>query len=268
MVDPKAQPKTEYQNKTSPILETQVFSGGYVDWRGSDDVAAQPTRESDFDDIIFFLKQTGVKEIQVDNLHMIATKLVNAHHMLLIEYLGFVLQRIESFLEQRKDNDEHRREVIDNWPEAWHWNRKMVEYRHDIDMAVAESKNFQQRDSERPSDWANDSEYLQRQISDSKERMNAVLASIAGLNAYFEGKRATNINRTIEALTALGVLFLPLSFTAALFSMNEKYLPGGPLRWVYPVLAIPILGLLSCGVWMWVYRKNLKCERRKEEDLE
>jgi len=54
----------------------------------------------------------------------------------------------------------------------------------------------------------------------------------------------------VGVLAGLGTLFLPLSFTSALFSMGERYGPGGAEFRIYWAVAVPLLALL-CTLVVW-----------------
>ena len=64
-----------------------------------------------------------------------------------------------------------------------------------------------------------------------------------------ESRRALLETANVTRLTVLAIIFVPLSYVATVFSMSEKYGPGGPNFWVYFAVAVPItlLVLLLAG---------------------
>ena len=66
-------------------------------------------------------------------------------------------------------------------------------------------------------------------------------------------------------LTALAVIFIPLSYVAALFSMADAFAPGGQLFWVYFVTAVPLavgVGVVAKVDVVAVVRKSWESVRR------
>lgn len=45
----------------------------------------------------------------------------------------------------------------------------------------------------------------------------------------------------------VGLVFIPLAYTSALFSMSDEYRPGGRSFWVYWATAVPCV-VVVCGV--------------------
>lgn len=61
--------------------------------------------------------------------------------------------------------------------------------------------------------------------------------------------------RSLSRITVLTMFFIPLSTVASIFSMGGGFLPGETKAWVFWVVAIPVLALLSCLYW---YRSLVK----------
>ena len=51
----------------------------------------------------------------------------------------------------------------------------------------------------------------------------------------------------MKVLTVLGLVFIPLAFTCGLLSMNDRYLPGTGLFWIYWAVALPLIILVFSG---------------------
>lgn len=56
------------------------------------------------------------------------------------------------------------------------------------------------------------------------------------LDARESGRQAANVT----TLTYIALVFVPLSWTAGLFSMSDRFLPGGEKFWVYVSTAFPL----------------------------
>lgn len=62
-----------------------------------------------------------------------------------------------------------------------------------------------------------------------------------------EAKRSVREAKNMKALTFVAMVFVPLAFTCALFSMNDKYNPGGADFWVFFAVSIPLVALVFVG---------------------
>ena len=107
---------------------------------------------------------------------------------------------------------------------------------------------------------AKDFHVIQRKLLSLKNRSNNMLASFTGLagilgnrQALKEANRSLHEARSVKILTFLGMIFLPLSLTSGLLSMNGEYNPGASQFWIYFAIAIP-LTLCVFGVVFLVNR--------------
>lgn len=74
------------------------------------------------------------------------------------------------------------------------------------------------------------------QYGQSLERIIPVAASMALLFHY---QRSATEATFIKRLTCAALVFVPLSWVAALFSMTDDFAPGQPKFWVYFVVSLP-----------------------------
>ena len=74
-----------------------------------------------------------------------------------------------------------------------------------------------------------------------KKQAESLVSSFTGLAGIVGNRQSLNEARSVRFLTALGMAFLPLSFTSGLYSMTAPYLPGASKFWVYSVVSIPLL---------------------------
>ena len=95
------------------------------------------------------------------------------------------------------------------------------------------------------------------------QRFNAKVESLTSVVTGILTVRQADISqkeaKLVSKLTFVALVFIPLSFTASIFSMGGDFLPGSSLFWVYFAAAVPItvivvaLGCLLRGKrWIWV----------------
>lgn len=78
-----------------------------------------------------------------------------------------------------------------------------------------------------------------------KDRFTAIIDVAVGTLSFIQGQLAAEETETSlkeatlsRKLTFLGLIFVPIAFSASLFSMAGNYQPGGSLFWVYLVVAV------------------------------
>ena len=90
-------------------------------------------------------------------------------------------------------------------------------------------------------------------VMDHTELMQGTLDALATSYMQYvtiEEAHVSNENaRSLSRITVLTMFFIPLSTVASIFSMGGGFLPGETQSWVFWVVAIPILALLSCCYW-------------------
>jgi len=86
----------------------------------------------------------------------------------------------------------------------------------------------------------------QRSFDIAKASRDAMKASLDAAKASANAATASLAEeKAVRALTIVGMLYLPLEFTAGLFSMGQDYGPGQSRFWVYWVVAVPSVCLAS-----------------------
>jgi Mg2+ and Co2+ transporter CorA len=148
----------------------------------------------------------------------------------------------------------------EQWSDVQAWERRLAEYQDDLEgimlqIGIPLMHSPDSAHLESSSDARADFQYLFLRYREIRQRVNMLagavtaLANLAGNRAAFktaelslkEAERAGRGARSVRALTSLGLIFLPLSFSASLFSMSDRYAPGGPDFWIYFVVSFPLL---------------------------
>ncbi|KAF9636441.1 Mg2+ transporter protein CorA-like/Zinc transport protein ZntB [Lasiodiplodia theobromae] len=102
------------------------------------------------------------------------------------------------------------------------------------------SDKEQQEQAEACKALIQDFEHIANAIADFGRRLENTLPIIPTLIQLTEGRLSLRETEYVRRLTHLALVFVPLSFTAAIFSMNTPYAPGGSDFWVYVVVSLPI----------------------------
>jgi magnesium transporter len=89
-------------------------------------------------------------------------------------------------------------------------------------------------------------------IIDSVDIYREMLSSM--LDMYLSSV-SNRLNEVMKVLTAISLIFMPLTFIVGVYGMNFKYMPE--LEWRYGYFLV-LFGMLCIGVLMLVYFKRKK----------
>ena len=78
---------------------------------------------------------------------------------------------------------------------------------------------------------------------------------ITGMLDMYLSSVSNRLNEVMKVLTAISLIFMPLTFIVGLYGMNFKYMPELGWEYGYPVV---LLGMLGIGMSMFFYFKRKK----------
>ena len=89
----------------------------------------------------------------------------------------------------------------------------------------------------------------------SQELIQSLLPVVMGAFSLLEAQHSVIKADLTIRLSSVGLIFVPLSFTASVLSMSGDFLPGEKLFWVYWAINVPlIIGLFWWAYWVQVGR--------------
>ena len=236
----------------------QPFQGGYADFIAYTDIqqaleSRGPPRTSMYDDLCYYFS-THPEELDVterpDSVTFFLKKIIASHYMMLYTYTQGILDHLTWFLgnQQHYANVDVNTWVADLWSDLHTFNRRCQYDMGDISSIIDQLDLGP--DSPPYDSTAKDFLILRRNFQNLNAKSEAVFASCNALANVWGINQSLFEARVVKQLTIFGVVFLPLSFTASLFSMSGDYLPGGPKFWTYWVVAIPIILAISAYFFM------------------
>lgn len=244
-------------------ITTSLYRKGYVDFLSREDqwtaatavfqqdgVMASPVlgppRKSLFDDLDHYLSRRGAELVdckQIANRALcFIQKLVAVHYL----QLGLCSHTIVASLqwELSKKKNMCTNGVLDEAEKQWcsvqAMERRLAEYCIDIHeivlmlgipLEVPDSSKCSGADT-----WMNttiDFQFLRIHFQNQRhraEQLNSATTGLTGIAGNRQAQREQQValreaQRT-KALTLVGLVFIPLAYTATLFSMEEQYMPG------------------------------------------
>jgi Mg2+ and Co2+ transporter CorA len=193
-------------------------------------------------------------------------KIVCAQYVKLIDYFEVILQRLartEWRLSRQSDYlDSKYPEVEEQWSSLQLTRVRLSTYIDDLeeiigDIAIpaAQSSSYSI-----PVEWQDikkDFQYIHGCLQKMKGRVDEAITSAMGLSnivgskqALSEARRSVKEAKSTKTLTVVGLVFIPLAYTCALFSMSDQFRPGSSLFWVYFAVSVPLIVLVFAGTFL------------------
>ncbi|KAH7345858.1 hypothetical protein BKA66DRAFT_433934 [Pyrenochaeta sp. MPI-SDFR-AT-0127] len=250
-------------------VETSPYEAGYIDFRPLKDqlkTRCGPPRTSLLDDILFYIQNVS-EETDLAHprfLRVFVEKLIASHYLKLARFLQTNVEKVQWHFSRRQDLASFDISTSEEqWSDVQAWERRLAEYQDDLEgimiqLGVPLVNSHESSQAEFSADSRADFQYLWFRYREIRQRVNMLasavttLANLAGNRAVFrtaelqlkEAEHAGRGARSVKMLTTLGLIFLPLSFAASIFSMSDKFAPGGSDFWVYFAVSLPLLGLV------------------------
>ncbi|ORY10460.1 hypothetical protein BCR34DRAFT_348303 [Clohesyomyces aquaticus] len=264
---------------TKQVHDVQVFprpyQGGYIDFVPQDvqlAVRNGPLRSSMFSDLKHYLTLYNASLPQpggAESPMLFAKKIVASHYLSLSSFMTSALSHQQWDFSRRDDMSHFDISAVEqSWSDIQSWERRLNEYVSDIeDIMLKLGIPFQEPDTSHMSmlSWSEsvvDFQFLRYQFHTLLHRAEQIngatlgLASMAGnRQGHQEQQRSLRESQRMRALTLVGLVFIPLAYTATLFSMNEKYMPGAGHFWIYFSVSVPLIIAVILGYLIldWAY---------------
>lgn len=104
---------------------------------------------------------------------------------------------------------------------------------------------------------APDVTFLHRQFTMRRHDYDRITTSIGALAGIITGRIAVKEASSARSLTYVAVLFAPLAWVAAVYSMPEEFAPGRPLFWRYWATALPSTFVVWSLMMTWERRRKV-----------
>ncbi|PMD62897.1 uncharacterized protein K444DRAFT_558238 [Hyaloscypha bicolor E] len=264
------------QSAKTFAIDQQAVNGGYVDFVPNSESHRYggPPRTSLMDDLCFYLQRypNRMPGDGVGLVFMFVQKIVASHYLVLLNHFDNHIRKVSSRMERQQDLSNFGiLSVESQWSDARALRRRarlFCEFLEGNMMLLGipfEDPTFQKNAPE--TDWIDctiDFQYLRarfRQLLQETLTLSEALtglASIAGnrqaLKEQEVSLKATQLSileaRRAKALTLLGLIFIPLAYTSSLFSMADPYNPGSDRFWMYFVISLPLVFIITVAYYV------------------
>jgi hypothetical protein len=209
-----------------------------------------PPRTSMLNDICFYLGVHG-KSFNLEDptsVQLIVAKIIASHYLKQADYLGAVISQYQWQMSRQERLSITIEEVEGQWSDSQALDRRMSEYCESLEWAMVQlGVPFEEPDTRNIKHWTEfhvDYQFLYKRFQDTRHRAEQLSSLITGLASMAGNRQSVFEAKSTKTLTVLGLVFIPLAYTASLFSMAEPYAPGNELFWVYFAISVPLIALL------------------------
>ncbi|GAD98119.1 hypothetical protein PVAR5_6809 [Paecilomyces variotii No. 5] len=154
-----------------------------------------------------------------------------------LSYYEYSLRSIDTIV-----NDE-KGDLID----LQKWRHRAIQSR----IKIESTKNFvhywlsQQNDSSNIWDLIlADLDSLSKQVEQYGQSLERIIPVVTSMVQLYDAHRSVTESINVRRLTYVALIFVPLSWVAALFSMADDYGPGKPKFWIYFAVSLPFCMLV------------------------
>ncbi|KAL8712684.1 MAG: hypothetical protein Q9220_003216 [cf. Caloplaca sp. 1 TL-2023] len=240
-------------NRHKFSIQSRLFQGGLEDFRSgpsfhdSEDPETQLGPNSTLENIAFYLAREWPPnmDLQQPSLASVAyypLKIIAAEWMIYLE----VVHRLVKKYEYRPDSFPLALEQVSilnaDLYALQRWSRQNMGTAHKIRSVITFLKHQKSKDDPTKSNVSltEDYEHILSCIDVYNHRIELTVSIVASLIQIVDSRRSFVETANIKRLTYLALVFVPLTFISSLFSMAERFAPGGEYFWIYFVVAIPV----------------------------
>ncbi|KAI1134626.1 hypothetical protein F5Y05DRAFT_203394 [Hypoxylon sp. FL0543] len=265
---------TDFSGRQGFDVAVSPYNGGYPDFAPHEDQIGDlsgPPLTSLLDDLCFYIRYHSARLDLDDPLCaiMFVEKILASHFMKVAEFVESTIEKMQWSLSRRNDLSCFTlASAEEQWSDVQAWERRVAEFKRDLRGVMLQLRiapgdlELDQPGSMGAS--AADYRFLHvrfTEIGQLISSLNGSIASLVGIAGSRSALKAQELSldmtnrsirdaKNIKALTILGLIFIPFSYTASLFSMADSYSPGSSSFWIYFAVSLPLTGLSALGYWI------------------
>lgn len=252
LTDPPLQEVRMNKSTTVPV-SVHPFQSGYLDFIPHDRqlaTRAGPPRHSMLGDVCFYLQHhSSILDLDsLDCTSVFLARIIASHYLKQADYLRALASDIAWRLTRKDEVVFGTRAVEAQWSDVQSLERRMSEYCEALEAVLIQLRiPFEDPNTATAQRWTDvttDFQFLYMQFRSIRQRVVALNSAMTGLAGMAGNRQSVKEAKSSKALTFLGLIFIPLAYTASLFSMAEPYGPGYEKFWLYFAISFPLIALL------------------------
>ncbi|KAK0724321.1 hypothetical protein B0H67DRAFT_598002 [Lasiosphaeris hirsuta] len=223
------------------------YRGGYIDptpHQSQVKAGCGPPRTCMLDDLHFYIeKHAGLFEPHGSNMGLfLAQKIVASHYQKHVGLIHEQISQVQHSMSRQETLIIFNPEVVEKqWSDVRGYERRVSHYCLEVESIMFQCGiPFSEPDTSKTGNWhsiENDFRFVFMMLKYAQWRVESLSSSITGLASITLTRQEA---ASMKALTIVGLVFLPLSFTASLFAMPAPYGPGSEGFGIYFACAIPL----------------------------
>lgn len=151
--------------------------------------------------------------------------------------------------------DVHKRPLESDIVDLQRWRRRLAQSRHKLTL-LSQFITYWKKDEVDKQPWDMillDIDSIISKLQHYGHSMEQVVPVATGMVQLLDARESARQAANVTTLTYIATVFVPLSWVAGLFSMSDRFLPGGEKFWVYMSTAFPLslVVLLVSVVPLW-----------------
>lgn len=250
---------SDFQRQRWP---NKPYGSGHVDftpWNGEiarsmrQDLVCGPPRMSILDDIAWYWTNMASAEqiasVQKDESmsSIFLKKIVASNWNVLLELVWARLSEFERDLERT-----NLRFLAETLADVNLFRRRLSWYYDEVELSLRSMGTPVDGQS---NDHGKELLSVLSRLQGFKEKVESFTPIVTGMLNVRQADLSMKESRLVSKLTLVALVFIPLSFTASIFSMGAEFLPGSSFFWVYFAVALPMTLLVLTLAW-WLRGKS------------
>lgn len=138
--------------------------------------------------------------------------------------------------------DVHKRPLESDIVDLQRWRRRLTQSREKLGI-LSQFITYWRKDEVNKQPWDMllfDIDYILSKLEHYGHSMEQVVPIATGMVQLLDARKTALQASYVTMLTYVAVVFVPLSWVAGIFSMSDRFLPGGDKFWVYASTAFPL----------------------------
>lgn len=256
-------------------VQARLFQGGFEDFLSGtfcDNPVPEsgPGRRSLLEDLEFYWSNGQPHGLDVNrptlaSLAYYPLRIIAAEWMTYLEVMYHSTKQYEYVPNASHGPMEQLAILYANLSALQQWTRRNMATSHKLRYAIGFLTHRGTKDQEMKSciQLIEDYEHIASTVDIYNRRLEAMVPIVPSLIQIIDTQRSLKETANISKLTYLALVFVPLTFVASLFSMNDKIALEARFLWLYFAIAIPLcmlvfliarppkmlLGLLTAKIW-------------------
>ena len=245
------------------------YGHGYVDftpWSVAntssrwDDVGHGPPRTSIFDDIVWYWTRSASNE-QISKAQddvaisaIFLKKIVASSWNVMLEFVWAKLSEFERSIGMSEAVGSWRsgsqRDPLDQLANISAgvnlFRRRLLWYLDEVELSLRSMGIDVEIEND---DEGKELSSVLKRLQGFKEKVESLTSTVTGISSVRQAAISQQEAKLVSRLTVVALIFIPLSFTASIFSMGGDFQPGSPHFWVYFATAAPLTLLVLAIAW-------------------